>query len=318
LLSFSSVSFEIKPGRRSDVEQHKFSTEYIHNSLSRLQQDNLIDLILLRPRVVIDADESQTGFRYGQIPLQPLANLTFTRDQQITTARGVVIGRFGAIQRMPENDLMASVWGQLGVRAIGAIRPPGTLEGGDYFAVSKEIAMMGVGLRTNFFAAKQLMDEDLIGTRRFVVVEDLEDRDQQRMHLDTVFNLCDEKLCVCLADVADDRPRFQRVAREFLRHDDGAYEEGKAMPFGAWLKKEGFTIVKASHQQQARYFLNFLHLGRDKHGHNKILAINPDVEHAIRDAGFVGRIETIDFGPITAMYGGVHCATQVLRKPSPF
>jgi arginine deiminase len=182
-------------------------------------------------------------------------------------------------------------------------------------AVSKDLAMVGVGLRTNFFAAKQLMDEDLIGTRRFLVVEDLVDRNQQRMHLDTFFNLCDEKLCVCLADVADDRPQFKRLAREFVRHDDGKYEELKPLPFGEWLRKEKYTVVRASHKQQADYFLNFLHLGKDKDGHGTILAINPDVERAVRDAGFVGRVETIDFKPITAMCGGVHCATQVLRKP---
>jgi arginine deiminase len=129
LLAFSSVSFDIKPGR-AEREQHKLSTEYICTSLLRLEQDHLIDLILLRPRVVIDADASQTGFRYGQIPLQPLANLTFTRDQQITTAKGVVIGRFGAIQRLPENELMGAVWPQLCVNPIGTIQPVGTVEGG--------------------------------------------------------------------------------------------------------------------------------------------------------------------------------------------
>jgi arginine deiminase len=313
LLSFSTVTFDIRPGNQQDRE--KFSTDYVRKSLSRLQQDNLIDLILLRPRVVINADESQTGFRYGQIPLQPLANLTFTRDQQITTARGVVIGRFGAVQRLPENELMCTVWPQIGVNPIGTIRAPGTLEGGDFIPVSKDIAMVGVGLRTNFFAAKQLMDEDLLGTRRFLIVEDLVDHNQQRMHLDTFFNLCDEKLCVCLADVADDRPRFKRTAREFVRHDNGTYEELKPIAFGEWLKKEKYTIVKASHQQQAEYFLNFLHLGKDKNGRGTILAINPDVEKAITDAGFVGRVKTIDFKPIMAMYGGVHCASQVLRKP---
>jgi arginine deiminase len=315
LLSFSNVRFDVKVGRHPGDESHKFSTDYIRNSLSRLHQDNLIDLILLRPRVIIDTDESQTGFRYGQIPLQPLANLTFTRDQQITTAKGVVIGRFGAVQRLPENELMRVVWSQLGVAPIGTIRNPGTLEGGDYFAVSKDIAMMGIGLRTNMVAAKQLMDEDLLGTKRFLVVDDIEDKNQQRMHLDTVFNLCGDKLCVCLADVADDRPNFRRIAHEFLRHDDGTYEELKPVPFGEWLKKEKYTVVRASHEQQEKYFLNFLHLGTDPHGHSKILATNPDVDKSITAAGFLGRVETIDFQPITAMYGGVHCSTQVLRKP---
>jgi N-dimethylarginine dimethylaminohydrolase len=147
------------------------------------------------------------------------------------------------------------------------------------------------------------------------VVEDLVDRNQQRMHLDTFFNVCDEKLCVCLADVADDQPKYRRIAREFVRHDDGVYEELKPIGFGEWLKKEKYTIVRASHEQQAEYFLNFLHLGKNGDGKGTILAINPEVERAVSQAGFVGKVQTIEFGPITAMYGGVHCATQLLRKP---
>jgi N-dimethylarginine dimethylaminohydrolase len=159
------------------------------------------------------------------------------------------------------------------------------------------------------------MDQDLIRTSRFLVVEDRENKNQQRMHLDTYFNLCDEKLCVCFADITDDRPGFQRIARESIRHDDGTYKELKPFPFWAWLRKERYVIVRASYQQQANYFLNFLHLGRDTNGHSRILATNLDVEAAIRDAGFVGRVGTIEFGLITAMYGGVHCSTQRLSFP---
>jgi hypothetical protein len=97
---------------------------------------------------------------------------------------------------------------------------------------------------------------------------------------------------------------------------DGTCEELKPLPFGSWLRKEKDVIVRESHQQQAKYFLNFLHLRRDTNGHSRILATHPDVEAAIRDAGFVGRVEIIEVGPITAMYGGVHCSTQVLRGPA--
>ena len=319
LIDFSLIRFRLSNDINSRDLKEKTQREYIEYSLSKLSKNNLIDLILLHPMISIDVVPIHQNLRflYDKIPLFPLANLVFCRDQQITTAKGVVIGRFGAKQRKPENILMSRVWPLLGVEPIGQIESPGTIEGGDFIPLSKDLCMLGTGLRTNFAAAKQLMEKDLIGTNRFIVVEDLVDCDQQRMHLDTYFNVVDEKLCVCLQDIARDNPRFLRNVREFVRTDKGKYEEKtkEKIPFGQWLKKEGFTVVEATNKQQEEYFINLLHLGKDKNGNNKVFTINPDVENAIRKAGFKGDVFYQDFAQITAMYGGAHCATQVLRTP---
>jgi arginine deiminase len=157
------VRFDTKSGLQ-DEQQDKLSTDSIWTSLSGLQQDNLFGLILFRPGVIINTNQPHTQFYYDQVPLQPRANLTFARDQQITTAKGVVIERFAAIEHHPVNQLKSAVWPQSGVHPIGTIQPPGTLEGGDFIAVSKDLAMLGTSLRINFFAARQFMDEDLVGT----------------------------------------------------------------------------------------------------------------------------------------------------------
>jgi arginine deiminase len=282
----------------------------VREALSRLDNDRLIDLMLLRPRVV-----SQGGA--GATPsgaLGPLTNLTFTRDQQIVTARGLVLGRFAAVQRAPENSLMKAVWERLGITPVGSVEAPGTLEGSDFIPVSEDLAFLGVGLRTNMAAARQLMKKDLVGTRRLVVVEDVQDRKQERMHLGTVFAVIDEKLCLCLDCVADDHAKFHRIAHEFVKTSSGVYEELKTVGFGAWLKQEGFEIVPANSRQQQEFFLNVLHLGKDKCGRNRLLAMHPSVDKAVHEHGFIGECDTIDFTPITAMYGGVHCASQVLRS----
>ena len=270
--------------------------------------------MMMHPSVKIDVDpKTSTGFRYDRLPLLPLANMVFTRDQQITTANGVVIGRFGAKQRRDENNLMSIVWRQLGIEPIGRIYGPGTLEGGDFIPLSKDCALLGIGLRTNFEAAKQLMDNDLLGTRRFVIVEDLFDRNQQRMHLDTFFNVANEHLCVCVDAVARDDPSYIRIAREFVKRGSSGYVEEKQVPFGKWLKDEGFEVVEANFKQQEGYFLNLLHLGKNKQKKDIVLAINPDVEKALKEHGFDGEVHYLDFSEITSMYGGAHCASQVLR-----
>jgi arginine deiminase len=60
----------------------------------------------------------------------------------------------------------------------GHVTEPGFLEGGDFFPMGQDLALVGVGLRSNVEACQQLMDQDLLGTRRLGVVRDDFDRDQ--------------------------------------------------------------------------------------------------------------------------------------------
>jgi hypothetical protein len=189
---------------------------------------------------------------------EPLSNLVYTRDQQITTCKGIVMGRLRSQQRQKEVELMHycfrklgecwscghrhcsrlplqgrgtlhtfcdsaelksrlssqrsscdSFWrkvqlctgsglcqmsGELhpalpaallafccsGLPIAGHIHEPGFLEGGDFFPMGQDLALVGVGLRSNVEACQQLMDRDLLGTRRLGVVRDDFDRHQVR------------------------------------------------------------------------------------------------------------------------------------------
>lgn len=55
---------------------------------------------------------------------------------------------------------------------MGEIDEPGFLEGGDFTPAGQDLAILGIGLRSNMEAAQQLMDKDLLGSRRFAVVKD--------------------------------------------------------------------------------------------------------------------------------------------------
>lgn len=67
-----------------------------------------------------------------------------------------------------------------GLPIAGNIIEPGFLEGGDFFPMGQDLALVGVGLRSNMEACQQLMDRDLLGTRRLGVVRDDFDRHQVR------------------------------------------------------------------------------------------------------------------------------------------
>lgn len=59
-----------------------------------------------------------------------------------------------------------------GLEVIGQVEEPGFLEGGDFTPAGQELALLGIGLRSNIEAARQLMEKDLLGSRRFAIVKD--------------------------------------------------------------------------------------------------------------------------------------------------
>ena len=84
---------------------------------------------------------------------------------------------------------------------MGAIEAPGYLEGGDFFPCGRGLAMLGVGLRSNVEAATQLMQRDLLGTDALAVVRDDFEQSQDRMHLDCVFSLLGDDVCLMLDEM---------------------------------------------------------------------------------------------------------------------
>jgi arginine deiminase len=86
------------------------------------------------------------------------------------------------------------------------------LEGGDFFPAGENLALLGIGLRTTYAAAKQLMEKDLLGTTRFAVVRDELDQNQDRMHLDCVFSILSDDCCLMLETITGvDSPQRRLV-----------------------------------------------------------------------------------------------------------
>lgn len=59
-----------------------------------------------------------------------------------------------------------------GLPVVGEIEEPGFLEGGDFFAAGEDLALVGVGLRSNQEACDQLMQRNWLGTDRLAIVRD--------------------------------------------------------------------------------------------------------------------------------------------------
>ena len=312
--------FEGNPSYLSARDIDSFSEKYKRESVLRPKTaEELSSIIFTRPTVVLKKNSPTCVLAVSSIQMYPLSNLVFSRDQQIVTPRGLVMGNLCTPQRAPESFLMRKCFEIMGVPIVGTIGSAGyegaTLEGGDFLPFSENLAFLGVGVRTSYSAAMQLLEQDLLGARRLAVVQDLYDRSQDRMHLDTIFNIVDEKNVV-VWEYAITREDKRRVVDLFERVD-GSKEYKKVkegVDFVDFLKSEGFNIIVATDKEQVDYLINFLSLGRRKDGIIDIISVHPGLKEKLEKAGVTGvNVRFVEYRGITKMLGAAHCSTQVFR-----
>lgn len=80
----------------------------------------------------------------------------YLRDASVMSARGAILCRMGKPQREAEPAALAECYRSLGIPILGAIEPPGTLEGGDVTWLSPRLPAVGRGYRTNDEGIRQL------------------------------------------------------------------------------------------------------------------------------------------------------------------
>lgn len=80
----------------------------------------------------------------------------YTRDASVATPRGMILCRMGKALRDGEPAAQDRAFLRWGVPVIGAIRPPGRLEGGDVVWLDARRVAVGQGYRTNADGIAQL------------------------------------------------------------------------------------------------------------------------------------------------------------------
>lgn len=80
----------------------------------------------------------------------------YARDALIAAPGGLILCHMGRETRRPEARANAAALERLGFAVLGAIAPPGTLEGGDFIWIDKHAAAVGLGPRTNEEGIRQL------------------------------------------------------------------------------------------------------------------------------------------------------------------
>ena len=315
-----------KRKRKSSFDDYcKYSSEeYKEKVLKKFTKKNLINIILTRPTMKLKHIQTDTFIESTSITFCPLGNLVFCRDQQITTQKGVVIGRSRTSQRKYEHIIMKQVFKNLKVDIIGEVKE-GYIEGGDFFVARENLSMLGFGFRSDIVGANYLMEKDLLGTRYMALCYDENDKDQQRMHLDTYFNILNDNnaLVIDFDEVGkhenkkidrrvyyfDNNKDAKEITsdRDMIKNKVGEYKLIKIYDsFYKFLDDMKFNYVKITHQEQKEYMINFLNIGN-----NTVISVNKDLEKKVKDLGIT--VKYFDCQPILNMYGGMHCMTQVSR-----
>ena len=333
-LAFQSLTYELsEEGNMNKNEKYQYylSDEYKRSVVQKLWIGQLVDVVLTRPKYVLKPSDKNTFIEPVSINFKPLGNLLFCRDQQITTRKGVVMGRSTSNQREMEIKIMEQVYKNLNANVIGEAPEGAYIEGGDFFVCRPDLSMLGVGLRTNIKGANYLMKEDLLGTTKFAIVYDETDLDQQRTHLDTYFNILSDNIVMVL-DFEDCARKINKEikrkvylysnAKEDNEIDIDEHEKEKGIEvkvgeyklinkfedFYSYLTFEGYEMRKVSHQQQKEDMINFLNIGK-----GTILTVNPELKSLVNDIKGIDVI-FVEFAAVQKMYGALHCATQVSRK----
>ena len=318
---------EESPSKRENSFEDYFqysSEEYKEKVLKKFSKKHLINIILTRPTMKLKHIDTDTFIESTSITFCPLGNLVFCRDQQITTQKGVVIGRTRTSQRKYEHIIMKQVFKNLKVDIIGEVTE-GYLEGGDFFVARENLSMLGFGYRSDIIGANYLMEKDLLGTRYMALCYDETDKDQQRMHLDTYFNILNDNNVVVIDFDEVGKQANKKIDRRVYYYDNdknakeiesdrnmikgkiGEYKLIKIYDsFYKFLDDMKFNYIKIKHQEQKEYMINFLNIGN-----NTVISVNKDLEKKVKDLGIT--VKYFNCQPILNMYGGMHCMTQVSR-----
>ena len=105
---------------------------------------------------------------------------------------------------------------------------------------------------------------------------------------------------------------LRRTVELYERKDQkktyGAYEMVGKMDFTEFLVKEGFRVIKVTHEQQSDFMINFLNIGN-----GKVISPNRDMQCFLEKNQSKVEVKYVDITEVTKMYGAFHCATQAIR-----
>lgn len=310
---------QLKPLVMQSLIYKPENDEYRNEVVDKMSQKDMVDCILLRPRVEWSENEYYTGVE-ATYHTQPLSNIYYMRDQCIFTPKGLIFGRMNERARANELPVLDLCYRQLGVKPLYTIQDEGAfLEGGDYMPFLT-MSIFGCSQLTNQTAINELMRNDLIGHDRVVVVYFDSNEDNSEIYLDQIINIIDKDLVTISQRHVD----AKRGDKDFLKcnvylrkaipnEETGLYQlEEEGADFCEYLKsqRETLKIIPVPDEDMANSANNYLTIA-PRH----IIAMqgmSNDFAEAIQKEKVV--IEWVSVDNIRRGNGALHGMTQVFQR----
>ena len=265
------------------VDGEKFVADY--DAMLALFRSHGVEPLLLAEVLAGDTDS------IGYMAQRP--NMTYTRDLAAVFSRGAVIMGPHLKGRQGDQRMMARAFARLGVPVLGAIEPPGFLEGGGVTLVGDDTAVASLCDRANEEGTRALREIVLGNDVRFFLEVPLP---FGHIHIDGIFMVLDEKLCLIFEDSLSVFPCR-------------LYEAGKAEPrhvmFPEFLEQRGFKCIPITREERRDGHLNVVVTERSRRAVGFAAAARVKAE--------MGRhrfeLSTFPSDELFMGRGGAHCMT---------
>jgi len=265
------------------VDREKFVADY--DAMLRVFQSHGVETLLLRE--VLAGDQDALAY------MDHRPNMTYTRDLAAVFSRGAVLMGPHLKGRWGDQHMMGRAFKRLDVPILGSIDPPGYLEGGGVTLIGEDTAVASLCDRANEEGTRALREIVLGKDVRYFLEVPLP---FGHIHIDGVFMLLDQKLCLIFED-------------SFQIFPCRLYEAGKPEPrhvlFREFLDRRGFTSIPITYQERLGGHLNVVVTERSRRavGFQQATRVKAEL------AGHGWELATFPADELFMGKGGAHCMT---------
>jgi N-dimethylarginine dimethylaminohydrolase len=265
------------------VDVERFVAQY--DVMLQLLQSHGVETLLLRD-ILADDDDALAYMDHRP-------NMTYTRDLAAVFSRGAVLMGPHLKGRWGDQEMMARAFRRLGVPILGAIEPPGYLEGGGVTLVGEDTAVASLCDRANETGTRALRD--------LVLGQDVEyfleiPLPFGEIHIDGLFMVLDEKLCLIQEEALAVFPcRLYQAGRSEPRH----------VMFQDFLDQRGFEFIPFTAEEHLSHNPNVVVTRRSRKAVGIAEATGTVAE--MERLGWV--VSTLPSEVLRLGNGGPHCMT---------
>ena len=265
------------------VDRASFVADY-DAMLQRFHSHDL-DIVLLTD--VLADDEDAIAY----IARRP--NMTYTRDLAAVFAKGAVLMGPWLKGRQGDQEMMARAFRRLGIPILGAIEPPGYLEGGGVTMIGDDTVVASLCDRATPSGLRRLRDLTFDSGLQYFLEVPLP---QGHIHIDGIFMVVDETLCLVHEPPLDVFPcRLYERGAAGVRH----------VRMLEYLDARGFTRIPITFEERRGGHLNIVVTERSRRAVGFDTARRVGKELARRG----WQLDTFPCEELFVGNGGPHCMT---------